>query len=149
MALSIETVNKALAQVRGYAQYGMGLATMLGVMTAAQQKGALDAFSDIGAGLAQVIHGATNLWTIGVVVAGPFISFALAQWSKARSTTESHAAEVQAAVKDPNSPISFEAKKSILDATANLAEVKPHDIPVSDPVLARAVDAPNVVPARP
>jgi len=148
MAFSVETINKALAQVRGYAQYGMGLATMLGVMTAAQQKDALDAFSDIGAGLAQVIHGATNLWTIGLVVAGPFVSFALAQWSKSKSTTVSHAADVQAAVKDPNTPISFEAKAAIIDATASLDETKKHDIQVSDPMLARAVDAPNVVPAK-
>lgn len=148
MAFSVETANKILAQARGYAQYGMGLATMLGVMTAAQQKDALQAMSDIGAGLAQVVHGATNLWTIGLVASGPFVSIALAQWSKFKSTTASHAADVQAAVKDPNSPISFEAKASLLDATASLDEVKKHDIPVSDPALARAVEAPNVVPAK-
>jgi hypothetical protein len=150
MALSVEGLNKGLAQVRGYSQYFMGLATAVGVMTAAQQKEAYEAMGEIVNGLSQVLHGTTNLWSIGVVVLGPMVSIALSQWSKHTATTQSQAAQVNAAVKDPNSAINKDTAASILDATTSLDVVKKDEtkIVVKDEALANKVPSPVVQPAQ-
>ena len=149
MALSVETVNKALAQARGYAQYGIGIAMGVGIISAAQQKEAVDAIGEIATGLGQVIHGATSLWTIGVVAITPIVSVVLALWSNHSAKTSSQAAQVTAAVKDPNTNVSLDTKASILDATANLNVVATPTIEVTDKKLADAVPSPIVVPAKP
>jgi hypothetical protein len=114
MTISSETVGRLLASARGYAQYFVGFATSLGLLSAANSKGLTDGLSDVFAGITQTIHGFTSIWQIGVVVLAPIMSIVLAKWSSNTAKTSSQAAAVQAAVVDPNTPISPEVKATII-----------------------------------
>lgn len=145
MAISSETVGRLLASGRNYASMFVGLVGGIGLMTAAQSKGLGEAFTEIFSGLNMIAHGASSAWQI-LIVAFPIVGVILAKWASNSAKVDNQAAAVQAAVKDPNAPVSLEAKAAILDATANLAEVKKdRPIEVTDPVLANAVPARNVV----
>lgn len=116
MQISTETVGRLLASARGYTQYAVGFATSLGLLSAANSKGLTDGFSDIFAGISQTIHGFTSVWQIGVVVLAPIVSIVLARWSSSSAKVSSQAAAVQAAVVDPNTPITQETKSVIVSA---------------------------------
>lgn len=120
MKISTETVGRLLASGRGYAQWGIGFFTSLGLLSAANSKGLADGFSDIFSGIAQTVHGFTSVWQIGVVVIGPIAGVALAKWSSNTAKTDSQAAAVKAAVDDPNTPISPVAKTAIQTAAAKV-----------------------------
>lgn len=122
MNISTETVGRLLASARGYTQYAIGFATSLGLLTAANSKGLSDGFSDIFAGISQTVHGFTSVWQIGVVVLAPIASIVLAKWSSNTAKTSNQAAAVQAAVVDPNTPISPETKAAIVVAATEVTK---------------------------
>lgn len=141
MALSVETVNKSLAAFRGYAQYAIGAITAIGLMKASSGNDISQALGQVIDGLNQVVSGGHALW----VALLPLGSVFLAWWSTYTARTANQAAQVQAAVKDPNTPVTMDAKAALLDAAAALPEVvKEHPILVTDEKLAQAVPATNV-----
>jgi hypothetical protein len=142
MALSVETVNRLLASTRGYTQYVVGIATGVGLLKAANGTAITDAMGEMLDGLSHVFHGGQALW-IAIL---PIMSFALSQWSSWTAKTSNQAAQVAAAVKDPNTVLTQDTKASLLDGAASLPEVK-KDVPivVTDTNLASAVPANNVV----
>lgn len=119
MALSTETVGRLLASGRNYAGQIIAFAGGIGVMSAAQQKGLTDALVEIGNGVSMVFHGASSAWTILAVVAAPIVGPLLARWASNSAKVESQAAAVKAAVEDPNTAISKEAKVAIVSAAAS------------------------------
>jgi hypothetical protein len=118
LAFSVETVGRLLASARGYAQFGVGALTSIGLLSAANSKGLADGLSEVFTGISQTIHGFTSIWTILAVVLAPVTSVILAKWSSHTARTSSQAAAVQAAVIDPNTPIS-PAVKTVIVSTAN------------------------------
>lgn len=120
MTFSSETVGRLLASGRGYAQAGVGIVFGVGLSNAAQNKGFVDAITEMYNGLLMVVHGATSFWTISVAVFGPLVSFALAKWSSNSAKTENQAKAVVAAVADPNTPITPETKAAITTAAAKV-----------------------------
>lgn len=118
MALSTETIGRLLASARGYAQFGVGALTSIGLLSAANSKGLSDGFADIFSGITQTVHGFTSVWQILAVVLAPVASVVLARWSSKSATTASQAAAVKAAVADPNTPIP-QAVKTVIVSTAN------------------------------
>lgn len=118
MAISSETIGRLLASGRGYAQFFVGAATSIGLLSAANSKGLTDGLSDVFAGISQMVHGFTSIWQILVVVLAPITSVALAKWSSNSAKIVNQVVAVQAAVKDPNTPIPPEVKTAIV-ATAN------------------------------
>jgi hypothetical protein len=118
LAFSVETVGRLLASARGYAQFGVGALTSIGLLSAANSKGLAAGLSEVFTGISQTIHGFTSIWTILVVVLAPITSMVLAKWSSHTAKTSSQAAAVQAAVIDPNTPIS-PAVKTVIVSTAN------------------------------
>jgi short subunit fatty acids transporter len=122
MKISTETVGRLLASGRGYAQWIVGFATSLGLLSAANSKGLSDGFSDIFSGIAQTVHGFTSVWQIGVVVLGPIAAVVLAKWSSNTAKTDNQAAAVKAAVIDPNTPITPQAKSAIVAAATEVTK---------------------------
>lgn len=114
MNISTETIGRLLASGRGYAQAGIGALGMLGILSAANQKGLSEGFADIFAGIGQMVHGFTSVWQISAVVAAPFISIALARWSSITAKTANQAVAVQKAVLDPNTPVTPAVKETII-----------------------------------
>src|SRR3984893_12774267 len=121
MALSSETVGKLLASGRNYVSVIVGFIGGIGLMSAAQQKGVMDAFTEIFNGFGQIFHGATSLWGI-LVVAFPAIGIWMAQMASSSAKVTNQAAAVQAAVKDPNTPIPPEAKTAIVAAANEVSK---------------------------
>jgi len=122
MNISTETVGRLLASGRGYAQYAAGVATTLGLLSAANSKAITDSIGEIVTGLNQVMHGATSLWQVGVIVFGPAVSIVLAKWSSSTAKTENQAIAVQKAVVDPNTPITPATKASIVVAANEVSK---------------------------
>lgn len=143
MQISTETVGRLLASGRNYASTIVGFIGGVGIMSASQSKGLTDAFNEIFNGLSMIFHGATSAWQI-IIVAFPIIGAIMAKFASNSATVPSQAAAVQAAVKDPNTVVSVEAKASILDAAAESAPLA-DKIKVADPVLAQMVPSPKVV----
>lgn len=125
MTFSTETIGRLLASGRGYAQAGVGALGMLGLLSAANQKGLADGFADIFAGISQTVHGFTSVWQIAAVVLTPIASIALAKWSSNTAKTDNQAAAVKAAVADPNTTVSDAAKVSIVQAAAPIVATEP------------------------
>lgn len=145
MPFSTETIGKLWASGRNYASMVVGFIGGVGIISAAQSKGMTDSLTEIYNGVNMIVHGATSFWQIAIA-AFPILAVLFAKLASNSAKTDNQAAAVQAAVKDPNTPISFDTKVSLLDATANINE-KPKII-VPDPVLAEAVPANNVVPSK-
>ncbi len=146
MQLSSETIGRLLASGRNYVGQIIAFGGGVGVMSAAHQKDLSASIVQMVDGIMMVVHGATNAWAIVAVLAAPIIGPILARWASNSARTPNQAAALQAAVKDPNTSVPLEAKAAILDAVANLDEVKKDKpIEVNDPVLAAAVPAENVV----
>lgn len=114
MAFSTETIGRLLASGRGYAQYAVGFATSMGLVSASQSKTLSDSLSEVVGGITQIVHGFTSIWQIGVVVLAPVVSIVLARWSSNSAKTSNQAAAVQAAVADPNTPIAPDVKETII-----------------------------------
>lgn len=146
MNISTETIGKWLAEGRNYGSMILGFATGVGLMTAAQQQGMLDALHQMYQGVTLIVSGATSFWQI-LIVAFPIVGVVFAKWAKNSAKVDNQAAAVQAAAKDPNTNISLQATASILDAAATAAPLA-NPIEVKDPVLANAVPS-NLVVAKP
>ena len=145
MNISTETIGRLLASARGYSQWVAGFCTSLALSSAASSKAFSDSLVEIASGIQQMVHGFSSIWQIIIGVVGPVSAVGLARWSSNTARTTSQAASVQAAVLDPHTAMSLQAKASILDATANLNEVKKDSpILVTDPELAAIVPASNV-----
>lgn len=114
MTISTETIGRLLASGRGYAQYFVGFATSLGLISASQSKTLTDSLAEVVSGVTQIVHGFTSIWQIGVVVLAPVVSVVLAKWSSNSAKTANQAAAVKAAVADPNTPIAPEVKETII-----------------------------------
>lgn len=146
MAISSETVGRLLASGRNYAGQIIAFAGGIGVMSAAQQKSLSEGLGQVIDGIMMVIHGGATMWTVLAVVAAPIVGPILARWASNTAKTSNQAAAVQTAIRDPNATVSFETKAATLDAAANITEVKKDKpIEVSDPALAAAVPAANVI----
>lgn len=83
-------------------------------MSASQNKGLSDAFSEMFNGVSMVVHGATSAWAI-LIVAFPAIGIILAKFASNSAKVDNQAVQLKAAVIDPNTPISSEAKAAIVD----------------------------------
>lgn len=143
MAFSTETIGKWLAEGRNYGSMILGFATGIGLMSAGQQQGMIDAFNQISQGVTLIISGATSFYQI-LIVAFPIVGVMLAKWAKKSATVESQSAALVAAVKDPNTEISKTATANLLTATVEAAPLaKP--IEVKDKELAEAVPSDKVV----
>jgi hypothetical protein len=150
VAFSTETIGRLYASGRNYASVIVGFIGGIGLMSASQSKGLTDSINEIFNGISMIAHGATSAWQI-LVVAFPVISVVMAKWASNSAKTTSQAAAVQAAIKDPNTPVPFEAKAAVLDAAISLDDVKKDQtkITVTDPILAKAVPDRNVVAVKP
>lgn len=113
MQISSETIGRLLASARGYAQFGVGALTSIGLLSAANSKGLTDGLSDVFTGAVQMVHGFTSIWQILVVVLAPIVSVVLAKWSSNSAKTANQAAAVQTAVADPLTPITPDTKQII------------------------------------
>lgn len=147
MAFSTETIGQLMASGRHYVSTTVGFIGGIGIMSAAQSKGLTDAFQEIFDGISMIVHGSTSAWAI-LVVAFPIIGGLMGKFASNSASLPSQAAALKTAVEDPNTAVPKAAKADLLAATANLDEVK-KDVPieVTDPDLAAAVPAPNVVAA--
>ena len=123
MAFSTETIGKWLAEGRNYGSMILGFATGIGLMTAAQQQGMVDAIHQMYQGVTMIVSGATSFYQV-LIVAFPVVGVMFAKWAKKSATVESQSKAVAAAVADPNTPVSLEAKINIANATAKLPEVE-------------------------
>lgn len=146
MAFSTETVGKLLASGRNYVSVFVGLVGGVGLMSAAQQKGLMDAVNEIGSGLNQIVHGATSAWQI-LVVAFPIIAVVMAKMASNSAKMDNQAAAVQSAAKDPNTVVSLQAKASILDAAATAAPLA-EKIKITDEKLAELVPSTQVIASK-
>jgi hypothetical protein len=113
MSISTETIGRLLASGRNYASTIVGFIGGVGLMSASQQKGLTDALSEIFNGLSMVFHGFTSFWQI-LVVAFPIIGVAMAHFASSSAKLTNQVAAVQAAVVDPNTPITPEVKATII-----------------------------------
>lgn len=95
MTFSAETIRQAWAQGRGYTQYGTGLLTAIGVMSATQQKEFMEGLTQFGNGIALAFQGATSMWIIILAVGGPAVSLWIANRSSKAASTTSQAASIQ------------------------------------------------------
>jgi len=143
MAISTETIGKWLAEGRNYGNMALGFATGIGLMTAAQQQGMMDAFHQMYQGVTLIVSGATSFYQI-LIVAFPIVGVMLAKMAKKSATVDSQAKAVKAAIADPNTPITIEVKANVLDAAVDAADIQ-QPIKV-DKVLAEATQSSNVVP---
>ena len=148
MAISKETIGRLYASGRNYINLGIGFASGIGIISAAQSKGLMDSLGEIYTGVSQIIHGATSAWQIIAVMVAPIVGPILARMASNSAKTVNQAAAVQTAIKDPNTPVDIETKASLLDATMHIPEVKTPTIKVSDPILAQLTPNTNVVVSK-
>lgn len=131
MQISLETLGRVWAGGRNQVNQVLGFAAGVGVITIAQDKGAMDAIDQIGQGLNLIFHGASSLYGIGVVVLGPMVGWVLTWYAQRSAKTDKQAPAVLAAVVDPATPVSVEAKTAVLKAANSIA--------ATDPALAASV----------
>ncbi len=144
---SVETIGKLMASGRNYISTAVGFIGGVGIVSAANSKGMMDAINEIFTGLGMVFSGATSLWNV-LLVAFPIIGVAMAKMASNSAKVDNQAASLKASIADPNTPVSTEAKAAVLDAALALPEVPNNQtIKVSDPALAN-ITSTNVVLAR-
>jgi hypothetical protein len=123
MAFSTETIGRLYASGRNYINSGIGLLTGIGLMSAAQNKGLMDALNEMYAGVSQIIHGATSAWTILAVLLAPVVTPILARMASNSAKTDKQAPAVLAAIKDPNTLITPEVKAAVLEAATEVKKI--------------------------
>lgn len=123
MAFSTETIGRLYASGRNYINSGLGLLTGIGLMSAAQNKGLTDSLGEIYTGVSQIIHGATSAWQIIAVIAAPILTPIIARYASKSAKVENQAAAVKAAIIDPNTDITHEAKVAVLDAATEVKKI--------------------------
>jgi len=143
MAFSTESIGKWYAEGRNYGSMILGFATGIGLMTAAQQQGMMDALNQMYQGFLMIVSGATSFYQI-LIVAFPIVGVMLAKWAKKSATVDNQAAAVLAAAKDPNTDVSKGATANLLAAAAETAPLaKP--IEIKDKELAELAPTDKVV----
>ncbi len=143
MKISTETIGKWYAEGRNYGSMVLGFATGIGLMTAAQQQGMMDALNQMYQGFLMIISGATSFYQI-LIVAFPIVGVMIAKMAKKSATVDSQSAALAAAAKDPNTEISKTATANLLIAATETAPLaKP--IEVKDKELADLVPSDKVV----
>lgn len=120
MGLSVEGANRLLASFRGYAQFGAGAVTALGLISAAGDKQVLAAVDQIYQGALMIVTGSASIWQIVIVPVGGALSVVLARWSSSTAKVANQALQVKAAVADPLTPIPAPVAKEILAAADDL-----------------------------
>lgn len=143
MAFSSETIGQILASGRHYVSTTVGFIGGVGIMSAAQSQGLVDAFNQIFQGLKMVLDGATSAGSI-LMVAFPVIGAIMAKIASKSASVPNQAAALKAAVEDPNTAVPAQAQKDLIAATVALPEVK---TVVADRVVAEAVPSEAVVAA--
>lgn len=123
MAFSTETIGRLYASGRNYINSGLGLLTGIGIMSAAQDKGLMDALNEMYTGVSQVVHGATSAWTIITVIAAPILTPIIARYASKSARVDNQAAAVKAAIIDPNTPITPEVKVTVLQAATEVKKI--------------------------
>lgn len=123
MAFSTETIGRLYASGRNYVNLGIGFASGIGLISAAQNKGLMDALSEMYNGISMIVHGATSAWTILAVVAAPIVGPILARMASNSAKVENQAPAVLAAIKDPNTPIAPEVKATVLEAATEVKKI--------------------------
>lgn len=123
MAFSTETIGRLYASGRNYVNLGIGFASGIGLISAAQNKGLMDALSEMYNGVSMIVHGATSAWTILAVVAAPIVGPILARMASNSAKVENQAPAVLAAIKDPNTPIAPEVKATVLEAATEVKKI--------------------------
>lgn len=123
MAISTETIGRLYASGRNYINLGIGFASGIGLLSAAQNKGLMDALNEMYNGVSLIVHGATSAWTILAVIAAPIIGPILARIASNSAKVENQAASVKAAIIDPNTPITPEAKAVVLEAATEVKKI--------------------------
>lgn len=131
MQFSLETVARIYAGGRNQINQVLGFAAGVGVITVAQDQGAMDAIDQIGKGLSLIFHGASSLYSIGIVVLGPAVGWVMTWYAQRSAKTDNKAPAVLAEVVDPKTPVSIEAKTAVLQA----AKI----VTATDPTLAATV----------
>lgn len=114
MKFSLETVARVYAAGRNYIALGLGFATSAGIISASQNKTLTDSLGDIYQGVSLIVHGATSISVVAITVGGPIAAVVVAWYAQRSAKVENQAKAVQAAVVDPNTPISPEVKTTIL-----------------------------------
>lgn len=121
MAFSTETIGRLYASGRNYLGQILAFGAGVGVISAAQDKGLMDALNEIYTGVSMVVHGATSFWTIATVVAAPIVGPLLARWASNSAKVSNQAAAVKAAVEDPKTPIPADAAQAIKAAAEKVS----------------------------
>lgn len=121
MNISTETIGRLLASGRNYASTVVGFIGGVGLVSASQDKGLMDSVNEIVNGLSMVLHGATTMWQI-LMVAFPIIGIIMAKMASNSAKVVNQAAAVKAAVVDPNTPITPEAKTEIVAAAKEVVK---------------------------
>jgi hypothetical protein len=120
MAFSTETIGRLYASGRNYINLGIGFASGVGLLSAAQNKGLMDALNEMYNGVSLIVHGATSAWTILAVVLAPIVGPILARMASNSAKVSNQAPAVLAAIKDPNTEISPEVKTAVLQAATEV-----------------------------
>ncbi len=123
MAFSTETIGRLYASGRNYINSGVGVLTGIGLMSAAQNKGLMDALNEMYTGVSQIVHGATSAWTILAVLLAPIITPILSRMASNSAKVDNQAPKVLEAIKDPNTPISPEVKAAVLQAAVEVKKI--------------------------
>lgn len=146
MGLSIETVRRFYASGRNYANYFLGVATTLGFVSASQSKTLTDSFNEIVNGVSQIVHGATSIWQVGVVVLGPVTGVILARFASNSASTASQMASVKAAANDPTDPEKAKAAQAaMLTAVTTTNGINVEGVIKAPPEVASAVPSAQVI----
>lgn len=144
MNFSLETIAKIYAQGRNYINYGLGVATTLGLVSASQDKGLTDSINEMVNGVSQFVHGATSFWQIATVLAAPLVTIFLAKKASNSASTQAQKESLVARAKEPNGA-GTEAKAAVLDAVTKLPDVEIQGSITAPPAVASAVPSPQVV----
>ena len=141
MKISTETIGKWYAEGRNYGSMILGFATGIGLMTAAQQQGMMDALNQMYQGVLMIVSGATSFYQI-LIVAFPIVGVMLAKWAKKSATVDSQSAALVAAAKDPSTDVS---KLATANIAAAAAETLAQPIEVKDKELAQLAPSDKVI----
>jgi hypothetical protein len=140
MKISTETIGKWYAEGRNYGSMILGFATGIGLMTAAQQQGMMDALNQMYQGVLMIVSGATSFYQI-LIVAFPIVGVMLAKWAKKSATVDSQSKALVAAAKDPNTDISKGATANLLAAAAEAA-------PLAKPIEVKDKELAEIAPSN-
>lgn len=143
MKISTETIGKWYAEGRNYGSMALGLLTGIGVMSAAQQQGMMDALNQMYQGVLMIVSGATSFYQI-LIVAFPIVGVMLAKMAKKSASVDNQSKAVLAAAQDPNTEISKGATANLLAAAAESAPLA-DKIKVTDKELAELAPTDKVI----